>query len=351
MAVLAAFRMARSIVVALIAASALALAVPATAGASTVVTRPTAKPSAAATMELENALANVETQNKVSWWLLVSWNNLGAEPVLQVALERLISSPSSGFEFHDWSFDVASSSLSFNDKTGTLDTGTQTNPVASLDLSFKTTSSKAATCSSGKETIYDGTLSGKASLVTGLKGGGTVSGTYKFNVTTPYIAVDHGCVPPAPDECGAEVVAGSQSVSGPGPALFAGTFSDVSTAEQVVGISEETKLSSPSDATRTDVAAMLNKTGKVYATYTGTEVKLASAGLVNGSGTVKGGKPDKEPPETCTYDSKSYKDTAVVDEPADYSGKFSATPSIGTAMTVPSSTKTAFYIVVTSKKT
>jgi hypothetical protein len=345
----AAFRTVRAVTIALLAASVLALVGPLKAGASTGVVPAGASPKATTTIELQNAVAKVETENKVSWWLQVTWSNLGAEPVLQVGLERLISSPSSGFEFHNWTFNVSSSSLTFNDKTGSLDSGTQANPVASVDLSFKTTSSKAATCTSGKETIYDGKLSGKASLVTGLKNGGTVSGTYTFNVSTPDIEVDDGCVPPAADECGAELLAGSGNPSG--PALFAGSFAEVSSTEQFVGVSEETDLASPSGANRDDLVALLDESGKIYATYTGTEVKLASTGIVSGSGTVSAGKPEKEPPETCKYDGKTYKDTTVADEPADYAGTFSATPSIGTTMKVPSSTKTGLYIVVTSKKT
>jgi hypothetical protein len=343
-----AFRSVRLIGIALLAASVLALVGPVTAGASTRGAPAGASPKSSTTTELDGA-ATVETKNGVSWSLLVNWSNLGSEPVLQVGLERLISSPSSGFEVHNWTFNVNSSSFTFNDKTGTLDSGTQANPVASVDLSFKTTSSKAATCTSGKETIYDGTLSGAASLVTGLKNGGTVSGTYTFNVGTPEIDVDDACVAPASDDCGAELLAGSGNSSG--PALIAGNLSEVNGAEQIVGVDEETTLSSPSGATREDLAAMYNEGSKIYAKYTGTEVKLASTGLVSGSGTVSGGKPEKEPPETCKFGGKTYKDTTVLDETADYAGTFSATPSIGTTMKVPSSTKTGLYFVTTSKET
>jgi hypothetical protein len=344
-----AFRSVRLLVIALLAASVLAMAGPVAAGASTPAAPAAASPKASTTTyELEDAAAKVETENKANFWLLVSWTNVG-EPILQVSLERQVTSPSSGFELHSWTFNSSSSMLKFNDKTGTLDSGTQANPVASVDLSFKTTSSKAATCTSGKETIYDGTLSGKASLVTGLKNGGTVSGTYTFNVATPDIEVDDGCVSPPADECGASLLAGSGNTSG--PALIAGTFADVNATEQLVGISEQTALTSPAGATRTDIAAMYNESGKVYATYTGSEVKVASAGLVSGSGTVSGGKPKKETPVTCKYDGKTYTDATVIDESADYAGTFSAKPSIGTTMTVPSSTKTGLYLVTTSKET
>ncbi len=278
----------------------------------------------------------------------MSWNDIGGQPVLGLGLERQVTTSGSGYEFHDWNFNVTSSSFKFNDKTGTLDSGTQANPVASVDMTFKTTSSKAATCTTGKETIYEGTLSGKASLVTGLANGGTISGTYNFNVDTPQVEVDQDCVAPEGNECGASLIAGSGNTSG--PALIAGSLPTASGTEQVVGIDGTTDLSSPKGATRTDILELFDVSGKVYATYTGTEVKIASTGIVSGTGVVSGGKPVKEPPEACTYDGTKYTDTTVLDEPANYSGNFSAKPSIGTTMTVPATTKTGIYLVTTSKK-
>jgi hypothetical protein len=345
------FRTARSIIVGLVVTSVVVFVAPMAASASTRLAPARAIPTttASSTTQLEGA-TTVKTQNKVSWSLVVSWNNIGAVPSLQMGLERTVTSPSSGFEFHDWTFNVNASSFTFNDKTGTLDSGTQANPVASVDLSFKTTSSKAATCTSGKETIYDGTLSGKASLVTGLANGGTVSGTYNFNLLTPEVEVDQGCVAPATDECGPSLLAGSGNTSG--PSLFAGSLSTgTTTVEQVVGVQQETDLTSPKSATRSDVVALEDVSGKVFATYTGSEVKMASTGIVSGSGTVSGGKPTKEPPATCKWDGTTYKDTTVLDDPANYAGKFSATPSIGKTLTVASSTKNAFYLDTTSKKT
>jgi hypothetical protein len=345
----ATLRSARSIAVGLLAASAIVLIAPMAAGASIPsAIGATPKTTASSTLELGDSGVTVETANKVSWSLVVSWNNIGAEPVLGIGLERVITSPSSGFEFHQWNFNVKSSSFTFNDKTGTLDSATQANPVASVDLAFKTTSSKAATCTSGKETIYEGTLSGKASLVTGLTNGGTVSGTYNFNLATPQVEVDQGCVAPPGDECGASLIAGSGNASG--PALIAGSLGTTGAPEQIVGVEEETDLSSPTGATRSDLVALEDQSAKVFATYAGGEVKIASTGIVSGTGAVSGGKPVKEPPESCSYAGKKYTDTSVVDDPASYSGKFSAKPSIGTTLTVPSSSKTGFYLVTTSKK-
>jgi hypothetical protein len=352
----ATFRSVRPVVLCLLAASVLVLVGPAAAGASTGSISGRATPKAATTTttttttSLVDAGVTVETTNKVSWWLVVSWNDLGSEPTLGVGLEREFTSPSSGDELHLWSFNVNSSSFKFNDKTGTLNSGTQANPVAGVDLTFTTTTSKAATCTTGKETIYDGTLSGKVSLVTGLTGGGTVSGKYTFNIATPEVEVDAGCVAPAGDECGADLIAGSGNTTG--AQLFAGTISDLNAAtEQVVGVEEITDLSTPKGATRTDMVAMENESGKVYAKYTGSAVKISSTGPVSGSGTVSGGKPEKEPPESCSYDGKTYTDTTVIDSPAKYAGTFSATPSIGTTLTVPASTKTGIYFVTTAKAT
>ena len=66
----------------------------------------------------------------------------------------------------------------FNTSTGvgTVKGGSATVSVATIDLTFKATAHQAGNCSSGSETIYTGTLTGEAELVTGLTGGGTVGG-------------------------------------------------------------------------------------------------------------------------------------------------------------------------------
>src|ERR1700723_1193117 len=122
----ATLRTARSIALGLLAASIVVVVAPMAAEASTPsAVGATPNTTASSTLELGDAGTTVETANKVSWSLLVSWNNIGAEPVLGVGIQRIIASPSSGFEFHQWNFNVNSSSFSFNDKTGTLNSGTQ----------------------------------------------------------------------------------------------------------------------------------------------------------------------------------------------------------------------------------
>lgn len=308
--------------------------------------------SSASDLSLEGALASVKTSNGDSWWLTVGWFNADSSAgsaVAQVGLEHETTKTITGWEVHAWTFHVKSSTLSFNDKTGTLNLGTEASPVAKLDLTFTTTSSKAATCTSGKETDYLGKLKGTGSLVTGLKGGGTVKGTFTFNVTTPEIVVDQGCVPPAANSCGAILVAGSGGSSPSTPAVFAGTFTDGSAgAVNVVGIDAITTLVSPKGATRQDTVARVDKKGQVFATYTGSAVKLASSGgLVTGSATINGGKPTSST-FPCSYKGKNYKEAFHTDDPADYAGSFTAKPAIGNVLTVPKSSKSAFYEVVTS---
>jgi hypothetical protein len=312
--------------------------------------RPGPDVATSSVLYLQNGVAKVKTSNGDSWYLLVDWiGDAGPTTAdLEVGLERLVTSPS-GVEVHSWSFAVKQTSLVFNDKTGTLDTSSQTSPVLStLDLAFKTTSSKKATCAFGSETVYTGTLSGKVNLVTGLSGGGTVSGSLAFNVTPPEILVDSGCVPPPADPCVPEIVAGSGTVTGTATELFAASLREGTLDTNFVGLSKITKLSAPSGASRTDIAAMEDQAGKVYATYTGSSVKIASTGLLTGSGVVSGGKP-KTATETCTYKSIKYDETVHYDTPANYSGKFSAKMAIGSPLTGPTSTKTGAYDVITVK--
>jgi hypothetical protein len=311
--------------------------------------RPAPRVAGTSTLWLTNAVAKVKTSNGDSFFLVVNWQSgLGAPGTadLGVALERLVTSPS-GVEIHDWGFDVKSSTLAFNGKTGTLDSGTEANPVAALDLSFKTTSSTKGSCIAGSEIVYHGTLSGKASLVTGLTGGGTVGGTVSFSAITPELIVDSGCVPPR-DPCAPESLAGSAALGGGGISVFAGSYHLGTLTESFVGLEEMTRLKAPANATRTDIAAMEDKTGVVYAKLVSGGVKIASTGLVTGSGIVNGGKPFAKR-TICSYKGKKYFIKLQVDNPANYSGKFSAKMDIGSSLTAPTSSKTGFYEFLTTK--
>lgn len=338
-------RITRSVAIGTLAVSALVVVVPAVASASTraAAARPRIVP---AVLELGGAAANVKTSNGTSFMLVVGWSDLvtaGGKADLSLGLQRLVKTGGTGYELHLWDFSVASSTLSFNGKTGTLKASAS--PVASVSLKFKTASSKKATCTSGKETVYTGTLSGSVMLVTGLTGGGTVKSS-SFTAGKPQITVDSGCVPPALDPCEPSLLATSGNFATGSPTAFAGSFSDVGPTLNVVGLEQLTKLSSPSGATRTNVSAMIDKAGTVYAKLTGGEVKMASSGFVSGSATVSGGSPFSHP-TSCKWKGKSYTVTVHFDEGADYAGVLTGHNAVGGVLKSPASTKTGLYEVST----
>ncbi|MGD0085357.1 MAG: hypothetical protein ABSD78_19535 [Acidimicrobiales bacterium] len=205
--------------------------------------------AAHSTLSLGNAGTSVKTSNGVTWTLVVGWDQVESTepPNLSVGLERTDSTGGTGYEFHDWSFVVTTATLKFDSTTGagTLNSGTQASPIATVDLAFRATSSKKATCSSGSKTIYSGTLTGKVSLVTSLTGGGTVKdASPSFKTARPEITVDSSCVVPT-DDCTAELlfVSGTSDTTTP---LASGLSETVSgKAIDYVGVIREKALSAP----------------------------------------------------------------------------------------------------------
>jgi hypothetical protein len=304
-------------------------------------------------MSLSLAIANAKTSNGDKWWLNVIWvDSPGANmAIADIDLEHLTTEGPTGFESHLWSFQVHQSTLTFNGKSGTLDLGKEASPVATLDLAFKTTSSKPGKCTSGKATIYSGTLNGKASLVTGLKGGGTISGNFDFNVNTPQIVVDDGCVPPiSGNTCSGSALIASSSTSGAGETeVLALTESGAGGEQSLVALLRETALTSPKLAFRSDEVARDDNGDTVFARYADSEVKLGSSGgLISGSATIIGKAQTENSP--CTYKGTKYEVTSHRDETAIYSGTFTSTPVIGNPLTGPKSSKDASYLDETSKK-
>jgi hypothetical protein len=298
--------------------------------------------------------ATVTTSNGQSWVLTVAdsdtTNSLG------VGLTRTVTSGGTGFEAHLWNFDSSASTLTFNASTGigTVKGGSVTSPVATIDLTFTATSHKAADCTSGSETIYSGTLTGEAKLVTGLTGGGTVGGTsLKFDATgsTPQIQVDNGCVAPPTDECTNDIIYASGATET--TPVSSGDFGPLDgKAYDEVGVERMTDLAKPAGATRGDLAGVTTPAATWNASTHTLSVTTTSAGIVTGSATLTGGKPSTTT-STCTYAGKKYKISSTLDETATYaspSGKaITAHDSLGGNLVVANDTGHAFYDVGTAK--
>jgi hypothetical protein len=275
-------------------------------GAPALASTASARAATAPTLILNNDGAAVTTSNGQSWVLSVSETT--AADTIVAGIQRVVSSGGVGSEGHFWYFTVSASSLTFDQSTGvgTLNGGTKTSPVGSFDLTFKATSHKAATCVSGSETIYTGTLSGEAEIVTGLTGGGTVGGksvTFTATGSSPQILVDSDCVI-AVDECLPETVF-SSAVTGAKPEA-AGLDATINGVKFVaVTVASKTTLSSPAGAYRVDDAEVDTSAPK-WKSKTGVlSVTTTSAGIVTGSATLSGGTVTTES-FPCTYKGKSY---------------------------------------------
>ncbi len=307
------------------------------------------------TLSLSGA-TSVKTSNGMGWTLGVGWDEETATTsAVTVGLERTDKTGGTGHEEHAWSFLVTTATLAFDAKakTATLDTGTQTKPVATVDLAFSATSATKATCTTGSETIYKGTLSGDLSLVTGLTGGGTVGGkTLHFTVGTPELTVDADCVPPVPvNKC---LVASAFSSGNPSASPSAEGISETVSgkAEDFVAVGKVTLLTNPANAERADVAeertapATYDATTKVYS------VTTSASGLVTGSAKLSGGTLTTTT-STCSSAGKSHTETQTSATDANYKSPpgmtINARTLLSGVLSVPASTKTGNYAVVTVK--
>ena len=241
----------------------------------------------------------------------------------------------------------------FNPKSGTatLNSGSQARPVAVVDLSFKATSKSKSACEIGSETIYDGTMKGSVSLVTGLEGGGTIGGkALSFRVHTN-VLVDSNCLPKTGvNECGTsseffsgnipglQVQAVGLSAKGPGYSF------------QGLSVSRRTNLSSPKGAVRADSAEQ-DAIRETYNTKTKVlSVTTGNTGFVTGSATLTGGSVQTTT-SRCVLSGKRHIESNISDDNARYKsppGKaISATTSLSGTLTVPASTKRGSYSVTT----
>lgn len=106
-----------------------------------------------------------------------------------------------GHETDDWDFNLTRSILSVNQRTGnaTLNSRSSFAPVAFVNLKFTTTKRHKASCTSGSETIFSGTVSGSLTLIANHKGLRFQSAHVRF--TGGSISIDHDCLtrtPPSP---------------------------------------------------------------------------------------------------------------------------------------------------------
>jgi hypothetical protein len=229
--------------------------------------------------------------------------------------------------------------------------GSATGKIATINVTFKATSHQAQSCVTGSETIYTGTMSGEAELVTGLSGGGTVGGksvTFDASGTKPEVTVNSDCVQNT-DECTASTLWGSGSSAGQ---IEAVGLSETASGKSigVVGVVREVKLSAPKGATRTDLADAATAAPSYNSGTKVLSVTTTSSGLITGSATLSGGKVATVS-EPCTYKGKRDEVKTTENETANYASPAGKAITAHTALTgnlaVPASIKNALFFIST----
>ncbi len=327
-------------------AAALVIATPSLAGATNAAhpVRTSAPHNTSTTYVLDDGSS--VTVDKSPWVMSVGYDSLSAPNAVTIGLERVMTSTQ--FETHVWYFPASKTSpFSFDTKTDGA-TLKATNAIASVSLTFKETSSKKGSCSSGSETLYTGTLSGTVKLNTELKPAGTVTATtWTAKGSTPTVTVDAGCIPPAADDClpATVVSSGTTGVDAEG---VEGTADGVKADE--VSVIQVASVPQVSGTKRDDGALLDGPTIKPNATGTSVSLTAGTSGSVTGSATASDSKPMSFT-EKCTYAGKTYNLKLIVGSPAKWtspSGKQLVGHTVLTGnLTVPASTNSGLYEVVT----
>lgn len=235
-----------------------------------------------------------------SWLFSVTYETLDS-PTVEFSLLRTTSG---GSEIHLWSVPVSASDFSWSASSGVarLDTGSQADPIGSADVTFTKTGSKSLSCTSGSETDYSGKMSGKAELVTGLSGGGTVGSTTKtltFDDET-VLKIDNGCVTNT-DYCTASLIWSSVADANGTVEADGGNLGAEKT--YFAGAIRETTLSKPAGSSRDDIIEATTKAPTFNGAKTTLSITTTAAGLLTGSGTISGGS-KRSGSYPCSYDGK-----------------------------------------------
>jgi hypothetical protein len=185
--------------------------------------------------------------------------------------------------------------------------------VVTFSLTFKAKSHGKASCATGSGTDYAGTLAGKVTLKTGLKG---LSISKRLTFAKPNVLmINHGCVPPTPCDLSGwsginprgSLVAGGANTGGPAKQAW------YSTVERT-GI----KTAAPG-LRRADGGFIASATPKFSSSGKSLTVAASAAGLVTGKGIVDHTTVHKSAPLTCYWGRQKYSETESV-----YEGSFSA---------------------------
>lgn len=334
-----------------VSAVALTLAVPAASGASV--------PSAGhiTSFPSEGVVSppiSVKLANGQTWQMSVGfqYQDLGVPEIggsLFIYLDHTVSSGGAGIEEHAWQIPAPGSSLTFHtgSKSGSLDTGTATSPIAAVDLAIAGSSSTKVACSSGKQTDYAVTLTGQVTVDTGLAKAGTIGGTH-LTFAKSEVDIDDDCILAAKLPCASSIDwAGpvTSSVIAFGGSLIFDNLGDFVSVGTVV------KLPSPANTSRVDEGLVRGAKPTYDKQARSVSVTATSSGLVTGSATISGGKTTVSK-QSCAVGKKLETESVTDDVNAKISspaGKaFTAHLELTPKLVAPSSGKGAGFEVITA---
>jgi hypothetical protein len=268
------------------------------------------------TLSLYTSQITVHTSNGKAWKFGLSAYQAGPSDQLRLDLVRNVGHSS---ESHNWYVPAPSSTLTFNRSTqhGSIKTPQSTSPLTTINLSFAATGHHAVHCMSGSETIYNGNLTGRATLTTHLKGGGTVGGQHlTFTANGTQLYADNNCQSriPVSNRCSKSSF---YNVSG---AHNRSLYGFGSPSSSFIQVSHSVSIAHPAGATRSDSASANAPTPTLTKAAKTLHVFGSSSGLVTGSGRIVAKKLDSSS-ASCKLNGNKHTEVQYLSE----NGKFTNT--------------------------
>ncbi len=229
-------------------------------------------------LSLSSGLVTVHTSNGEAWKFDVSMSQ-GDQHDAEVDIYRTATG---GSESHYWYLPVPKSSLTWNGTRGraVFKTPQTVASLLTINMTFTKTARHNVTCATGSRTDYTGNLSGRATLNTHLKGGGTIGGrqlTFKAGSTT--LSVDRGCIQLYTPTCADSTYFNAYNSNAPSLYGYKGG------GTQNIQVERNVSLARPAGAVRGDDASARSSHAPVLHTATKTlDVFGSASGFVTGSG-------------------------------------------------------------------
>jgi len=208
-----------------------------------------------------------------------------------------------GHETDSWDFNLARSILTVNQRTGdaTLNSRNSFSPVAFVKLKFTTTKRRKASCTSGSETNFSGSVSGSLTLIANHRGLKFHSAHARF--TGGSISIDHDCITRTPPSLCAPGVwnIGSRTVN------VAGTAQALPGERTtfVASIFETVNLKAPAGAMMN--IGVFGSSGKPVFNSSKKTLQVSARGVISGAALMKASGPPAVNSFPCVLGGKHFK--------------------------------------------